>query len=105
MVSWLGRRCCDDPLPFPGPTVNRLRAQAAGERRLSPMPLDPSKIRTRREKLGLTQQQAAERAGLVQPNWAAIEAGKRLDPSLSTAERVAKALNCKLPHLLGDPTP
>lgn len=66
------------------------------------MPLDPTKIKARRERLGLSQREAAERAGMPQPHWARLEAGNRSDPQLSTAEAVAKALRCSLPRLLAD---
>lgn len=65
------------------------------------MPLSPSKIRTRREKLGLTQQQAADKAGMPRPHWARLEAGDRPDPQLSTAEKVAHALDCSLTTISG----
>lgn len=64
------------------------------------MPLDPSKIKARREALGLSQAQAAERAGMRQPNWARVESGGRTDPELSTALRVAAALRWPLTRLL-----
>lgn len=64
------------------------------------MSLDPSKIKARREKLGLTQTEAAERAGLLQPNWARIEGGQHTDPTLSTALAIAKALRCKVESLV-----
>lgn len=64
------------------------------------MPLDPEKIRARRLKLGITQEQAAALAGIAQSNWARIETGVRCDPKLSTAQRVAHALRCKVDALL-----
>lgn len=64
------------------------------------MPLDPLKIKARRERLKLTQDQAAERAGMPRPHWTRIESGNRDDPTLSTAERVAKALKCSLVRIL-----
>lgn len=66
------------------------------------MPLDPAKIRLRRERLGLTQADAAERAGLLRPNWARLEAGDKLDVHLSTAEAVAAALGTTLSRLLAE---
>lgn len=66
------------------------------------MPLDPSKIKARRERLKLTQSAAAERAGMPQPHWARIEMGGRTDPQLSTAEAVAKALRCSIVKLLAN---
>lgn len=64
------------------------------------MPLDAAKIKARRERLKLTQEQAAERAGMPRPHWSRIESGSRDDPNLSTAERVAKALKCPLVRIL-----
>ncbi len=64
------------------------------------MPLDPSKIRAERERQQLTQAEAAERAGMAQPNWARLESGERSDPQLSTAERIATALRCPLAKLV-----
>jgi len=64
------------------------------------MPLDPAKIKARRERIGLSQREAAERAGMPQPHWARLESGGRPDPQLSTAEAVSKALKCALPRLL-----
>jgi transcriptional regulator with XRE-family HTH domain len=64
------------------------------------MPLSPSKIKSRRLALHLTQCQAAARAGMPQPAWVRIEHGDRPDPALSTALRVAAALGLPLPAIL-----
>lgn len=57
-------------------------------------------IRRRREGLGLTQDDLAERSGLT-PNYiGTIENGKR-DPSLSTMMAIAKGLGLPLGELLG----
>lgn len=64
------------------------------------MPLDPQKIRERRERLKLSQTEAATKAGLSQPHWAEIEAGKRQQVQLTTAEAIAGALRCSLIRLL-----
>jgi len=64
------------------------------------MPLDPSKIRKRREALKLTQAEAAKLAKMPAPHWSRIEGGNRSDPKLSTAEKVAQALQCGLEKLL-----
>jgi transcriptional regulator with XRE-family HTH domain len=57
-------------------------------------------VRRRREALGLTQDELAERSGLT-PNYiGTIENGKR-DPSLSTMMAIAKGLNLQLGELLG----
>ena len=60
------------------------------------MPLSPTKIRALRIQLELTQAQAAERAGMKRQNWQRTENGLRLDPNLTTAERIAAALGVKL---------
>ena len=64
------------------------------------MPLEPIKIRQRRRDLRLTQAQAAERASMPRPHWTRIEAGRRNNPRISTAGRVADALECELDELL-----
>jgi DNA-binding XRE family transcriptional regulator len=66
------------------------------------MPFDTAKIRARRAKLKLTQAAAAERAGLVREAWNRIERLKRDDITLTTAERVARALECRIDSLLAD---
>lgn len=63
------------------------------------MPLT-DEIRSRREKLGLTQAAAAGRAGLAQPNWARLETGAIAAPRLDTLQRVAQALECQVAELL-----
>lgn len=64
------------------------------------MPLDSTKIRKRRERLKLTQGEAADRAKMPQPHWARLESGEREDPALTTAERVAAALRTHLSKIL-----
>lgn len=57
-------------------------------------------VRRRREALGLTLEQLAERAGLT-PNYiGGVEAGRR-DPSLSTILSLAKGLEVPAGELLG----
>lgn len=63
------------------------------------MPLDPAKIKARREKLKLSQTEAAARAGIALPNWHRTESGERVDPRFSTAEKIADALRCPLDAL------
>ncbi len=58
-----------------------------------------SPIHTRRLALGLTQEQAARRAGIAQPSWARLERTDS-DPKLSTLEVVAEALECTVAELL-----
>ncbi|MBS1263973.1 MAG: Zinc metalloprotease [Methanonatronarchaeales archaeon] len=54
--------------------------------------LSPGELRQRRERLGLTQAELAERAGVSQPLIARVESGS-LDPSMSTYTRVLEALH------------
>lgn len=51
----------------------------------------PTEIRSLREKIGLTQTQLAEEAGVTQAYIAKIETGK-VDPKISTLEKISKAL-------------
>ena len=55
-------------------------------------------VRARRQALGLTQQQLAERAGISRQTLVAIEAG-RLTPSVTVALRLARALDCTVDDL------
>jgi HTH-type transcriptional regulator / antitoxin HipB len=52
-------------------------------------------VRTRREELGLSQRQLAERAGMTQPGIARFEAGGTT-PTLPLLERLATALGLTL---------
>jgi HTH-type transcriptional regulator / antitoxin HipB len=52
-------------------------------------------VRTRREELGWTQRQLAERAAMTQPGVARFEAGGTV-PTLPLLERLAGALGLKL---------
>ena len=56
-------------------------------------------LREARERLGLTQEQVAERCGVHATEVSRIEAGKR-DPQVSTLERLAKAVEMKPGQLL-----
>jgi len=61
-------------------------------------------IRRRREELGLTQDQLADRSGLT-PNYIGnIELGRR-DPSLTSIEALAIGLNVSPGELFGSPLP
>jgi transcriptional regulator with XRE-family HTH domain len=65
------------------------------------MGLDTEKIRSLREKRGLTQEAAAELAGLKNRQyWNNIETGQRVNVTIDTLEKVAKALGCKAKDLL-----
>lgn len=56
-------------------------------------------IRQVRSKRGLTQREAAQRAGLSGSYWALIEQGKR-DPSLQIVERIGESLGLPLSLLV-----
>jgi HTH-type transcriptional regulator/antitoxin HipB len=57
-------------------------------------------VRIRREELGWTQRQLAERAGMTQPGVARFEAGGTT-PTLPVLERLAGALGLRLTVTLG----
>lgn len=58
-------------------------------------------VRRRREKMGLTQAEAARAAGWKSAVvWTDVESGKRENPSIGTVAAVAKVLGCKVDALL-----
>jgi transcriptional regulator with XRE-family HTH domain len=56
-------------------------------------------LRGARKKLGLSQEQVAERSGVHATEVSRIEAGKR-DPRVTTVERLARAVEVKPGELL-----
>ena len=63
--------------------------------------LDTEKMRALREKLGLTQEQAAHRAGLPgRARWNDIENGRHANITLQTLDAIAKALGVHSAELL-----
>jgi transcriptional regulator with XRE-family HTH domain len=56
-------------------------------------------LREARDRLGLTQEQVAQRSGVHATEVSRIEAGKR-DPQVSTLERLAEAVEVKPGQLL-----
>lgn len=56
-------------------------------------------MRVRRARLGFSQRDAAQRAGLSVKHWGAIERGEK-HPGVETAAQVARALDTSLPDLL-----
>ncbi len=63
--------------------------------------LDTEKIKKLREQLGLTQEQAAKKAGLSSRQaWNNIEAGRQPKLQLDILENIAKALGVKAKDLL-----
>ena len=58
-------------------------------------------VKKYRAKLGLTQEQAAEKADLNLKYWQRLEMVSQIDlPSLPALGKMAKALNCKISDLL-----
>jgi transcriptional regulator with XRE-family HTH domain len=65
------------------------------------MGLDVDKIKSLREKLGLTQEAAAERAGFQSRQaWNNIESGRQAKITLQTLDKIADALGVKAKDLL-----
>jgi transcriptional regulator with XRE-family HTH domain len=68
---------------------------------LEVVPLDYAKIKRLREQLGMTQEEAAQRAGLGNRQaWNHFETGRRPDIRLTQLERIAAALGVKARDLL-----
>ncbi len=65
------------------------------------MQLDVSKIKKLRERIGLSQAQAAKQASFPSGHyWSDIEAGRRCNPTLNTLNKVADALGVTAKDLL-----
>jgi transcriptional regulator with XRE-family HTH domain len=62
-----------------------------------------SNLKAARKKLGLTQEQVADRSGVHATEVSRIEAGKR-DPQVSTVIRLAKAVDLSPGQLLDGPS-
>ena len=58
-----------------------------------------ARLKALRERLGLTQEQLSEKSGVGRSHLARLETGKQ-DPTLSTLEKLAKALGVKVGRLL-----
>lgn len=70
-------------------------------RTISAIMLDTAKVKSLREKMGITQQEAAEGAGMTsKQQWNDIESGRRPNVSLDTLNKIAKALGVKAKDLL-----
>ena len=58
-----------------------------------------AKLKALREQRGLTQEQLSEKSGVSRTYLARLETGRQ-DPTLSTLEKLAKALGVKVGRLL-----
>jgi transcriptional regulator with XRE-family HTH domain len=58
-----------------------------------------ARLKAIRERRGLTQEQLAEKSGVSRTYLARLETGRQ-DPTLSTLEKLAKALGVKVRRLL-----
>ena len=64
-------------------------------------PVDFSEIRRRRKELGMTQAQAAKKAGWANAQvWMNMESGQRQNPRVGTLRKIADVLGCKMDDLL-----
>jgi transcriptional regulator with XRE-family HTH domain len=57
-------------------------------------------VNIRRQRLGLTQAQLAEKASIAQSAVSKIEAGEMANPTLSVLTSLSKALQCDIPALI-----
>jgi transcriptional regulator with XRE-family HTH domain len=62
------------------------------------MPVSPEKIKQRRG--SYRQAEIAPRAEMSAQQWNDIESGRKPDPRVSTLERMAQAMGCKVDDLL-----
>ena len=74
--------------------------------RYDPAMLDTAKVKALREKRGLTQEEAARRAGLPgRARWNDIESGRKANVTIQTLDAIAEALGVQPAELLGMRTP
>ena len=66
---------------------------------MAPKELMAARLKALRERRGLTQEQLAEKSGVGRSHLARLETGKQ-DPTLSTLEKLAKALKVDVAKLL-----
>ncbi len=70
------------------------------------MPVNCDEIKRRRVAAGWSMAEAARRAGMgSRQAWQHIESGSRPDPTVSTLQRIARALGCGVDDLLSDLPP
>lgn len=66
--------------------------------------LDTKKMEARRKALGLSQEEAASRAGLAtRQQWNNIVSGRRSNVTMETLDKIAEALNCNSRELIKTP--
>ena len=59
------------------------------------------RIRKRRQELGLSQQELADKAGVNRPTISELESGKQLGLTVDTAKRLARVLGVGIDYLAG----
>ena len=62
--------------------------------------IDTAKMQSKREKLGLSQSEAAGLAGFTRQRWNDIESGRKDNVELATLYKIAEALRMKARDLL-----
>jgi transcriptional regulator with XRE-family HTH domain len=67
--------------------------------KMAPKERMAARLKAIRERRGLTQEQLAEKSGVSRTYLARLETGRQ-DPTLSTLEKLAKALGVKVGRLL-----
>src|SRR5262245_56204511 len=81
-----------------------LRGMGKTERPLEPATSAAPKLRSLRERLGMTQLELAERVGVTRQSLYAIEQG-RAEPSVGLAVRIARVLQTSVEELFDDHFP
>lgn len=66
------------------------------------MPLDPTKIESVMVAKSVSRAELSKRSGIAPPNITRLLSGERPDPTLSTVERLAKALGCPIAKLVSE---
>ncbi|MEM7806480.1 MAG: helix-turn-helix transcriptional regulator [Planctomycetota bacterium] len=69
---------------------------------LEEVPVNHARIRQLREDAGLSIEAAASLGGLSWHGWHQVESGRRRDPSVSTLQKIARALGVGLDDLVAD---
>lgn len=69
------------------------------------MPLNCTRIRDRRERLDLSQKEAARATGIREDVLSRLENGVQANPTLKTLEKLAQGLHLKVADLIIEPRP